>query len=80
MTTIRSKTAALAVALVAAGGLAALSPAGPAVADNSLQCELLENTTHYNPDGTVHDWISYYDCPDGEWSISWPPLTVTGPK
>jgi hypothetical protein len=39
MTTIRAKLAAIVLALAAAGGLAALSPAGPAVADTSPPCE-----------------------------------------
>jgi hypothetical protein len=39
MTTIRAKLAAIVLALAAAGALAALSPAGPAVAEMSPPCE-----------------------------------------
>jgi hypothetical protein len=39
MTTIRAKLAAIGLALAAAGAFAALSPAGPAVADASPACQ-----------------------------------------
>jgi len=65
MTTIRNKLAAIAVALVAAGGLAALSPAGEAVAADSpvVTCVLVERTEHYFP--PPHTITSYYECSEG---------------
>jgi hypothetical protein len=63
MRTVRSRLAAIAVALIAAGGLAALSPAGPAVAEDSPPpdgCEIIDS--HETDD---HHYKFYlYECPD----------------